>query len=495
MMESDVEGGRGTRHSQRARTQTYKVIDAKKTGGRSASVHADPFASRESTSNQLELRQSESESVEVRTPRAPRTNRVRKINDNAETLATILHVLQRLEASHTELKADYERLKTDYTELKQGNLDLKAGNVALKAGNDALMASNADLRASTEGMRKEMADVKAQLADTKTQLAEVVSFTSNLSSSISSGGGSSGSARVSQKSYASALARSINPSSSASQPMVRVTSTGGAASSIGQPGVNIDTRRIKDKSIVALDNIASTEKRLKDTVKAVDLLKEAKIVGMQVRGHNVRVLTGTEREATLLRTNDAWVSDVFEGARTRGEEWHPVKLDDAVKAVVIGEDGHNIKNDFAEKFCAENGVTEVMKTFWLSKGNKPTGSMAVFLASAEDAQRLIHGRLVKIGAQVAFASEFHKLPRPIRCYNCNQYGHYQSRCVLNTTCGKCSRDHRTDSCTATEKKCPACGLAHTVTDPGCPVYKREKANLIRASRQLESPVQTLSSDA
>jgi chromosome segregation ATPase len=79
-------------------------------------------------------------------------------------------VLQRLEASHTELKADYERLKTDNAELKQGN--------------EALMTSNADLRASMEGMRKEMADVKAQLADTKTQLAEVVSFTSKLSSDI-----------------------------------------------------------------------------------------------------------------------------------------------------------------------------------------------------------------------------------------------------------------------------------------------------------------------
>jgi hypothetical protein len=122
-----------------------------------------------------------------------------------------------------------------------------------------------------------------------------------------------------------------------------------------------------------------------------------------------------------------------------------------VKARVADDDGYSIKESFAERFCAENGVTAVMKAFWLSKGNKRTGSMAVFLASAEEAHRMISNRLVKIGGQIAFAGEFQRVARPTRCYNCNQYGHYQSRCVHNTTCGKCSRDHRIESCTSGEK--------------------------------------------
>lgn len=47
----------------------------------------------------------------------------------------------------------------------------------------------------------------------------------------------------------------------------------------------------------------------------------------------VRVLTLTDKEATLHRTNDGWVNWVFEGSRSRGEDWHPAKIDDAVKAV------------------------------------------------------------------------------------------------------------------------------------------------------------------
>lgn len=98
-----------------------------------------------------------------------------------------------------------------------------------------------------------------------------------------------------------------------------------------------------------------------------------------------------------------------------------------VKAAVVKEDRHTVKEAFAKGFYAENGVTGVMKAFWLSKSNKPTGSIAVFLASAEEVHRMIQHRLVKIGGQVAFASKFHKLARPTRCYNCNQYGHHQSR--------------------------------------------------------------------
>lgn len=348
-----------------------------------------------------------------------------------------------------------------------------------------------ELRTYTNKMIDEVATIKAQLNDLNKHSATIAGMADTLARLASSIQGSAASTEMSSpRTDASVLTNSSNSSSSANQ---LPTISGASQPRSPPPGVTIDTRRIKDKS--EMDTATNVEKRVKEVVRATGAIKDIPVMGIQVREHHVRVLTSTEEEAALLRTHDEWVNEVFEGARVRGEDWYPVKLDDVAKAAVIKEDGRTLQDGFAEMFCMENGVTGVMKAFWLSRGNKSTGSMAVFLAKPGDAQRMIRNRLVKVGGQVAYASEFHRVARPTRCYNCNQYGHYQARCVHATTCGICSRDHRTATCTAAEKKCPACGEAHTVTDPGCPVYMREKANLARADNRLAARSQNPSSHA
>ncbi|OAG36531.1 hypothetical protein AYO21_09262 [Fonsecaea monophora] len=71
------------------------------------------------------------------------------------------------------------------------------------------------------------------------------------------------------------------------------------------------------------------------------------------------------------------------------------------------------------------------------------GSMVVYLVGAIEAHAIPKRRTVKIEGQIAFVKEFHKMPRPIQCYN---YEHPQN--------------HRTDSCPSAETKCPACADAH-----------------------------------
>ena len=81
---------------------------------------------------------------------------------------------------------------------------------------------------------------------------------------------------------------------------------------------------------------------------------------------------------------------------------------------MVREDGHTIRDSFAQMVCEENEVSGVIKAFWLSKGDKLAGSMAVFPASVEKARRMIENRLVKIGGQIALAGEFRRVPRPIQ---------------------------------------------------------------------------------
>ncbi|KAH6704098.1 hypothetical protein BKA61DRAFT_617851, partial [Leptodontidium sp. MPI-SDFR-AT-0119] len=331
-----------------------------------------------------------------------------------------------------ELKTGQEELKVEQRTLMTQNRELQAVNHELKAGNE-------ELKTHTKALIEELAEVKTQLAETRAQLADVISISGSFTRIGSTGEspapsyasvltGSEGSTGgPPPQTYASVLTKSTNASSSISQHAAGAAPSHTRSRGSILPGMTIDTRRMKDKTVITVDNISDTEKRIKALIHATNALKDVQVVGIQVRGQNVRVLTSTEKEAALLRANDKWVNQVFEGARTRGEDWHPVKIDDVVKASVVNDDGYTIKESFAERFCMENGATAVMKAFWLSKGNKRTGSMAVFLASEEEAQRMISNRLVKVGGQIAFAGEFQRVARPARCYNCNQYGHYQSR--------------------------------------------------------------------
>jgi hypothetical protein len=45
----------------------------------------------------------------------------------------------------------------------------------------------------------------------------------------------------------------------------------------------IDIRRMKDKTVITLDNIPEMEERIKVLIHAINALKDAQVVGIQVR--------------------------------------------------------------------------------------------------------------------------------------------------------------------------------------------------------------------
>ncbi len=62
----------------------------------------------------------------------------------------------------------------------------------------------------------------------------------------------------------------------------------------------------------------------------------------------------------------------------------------------------------------------------------------------------------------------------IQCYNCQKFGHFASNCkVKETTCAKCSGEHRVKECKVTILKCANCGNEHTSSYGGCP-FKQNK---------------------
>ena len=66
------------------------------------------------------------------------------------------------------------------------------------------------------------------------------------------------------------------------------------------------------------------------------------------------------------------------------------------------------------------------------------------------------------------------IPSPLRCFNCQGFGHHQTTCKRSSICPKCSlASHGNEPCTA-EAKCPNCSGNHPAYSASCPVWKREK---------------------
>ncbi|XP_068232128.1 uncharacterized protein [Palaemon carinicauda] len=66
---------------------------------------------------------------------------------------------------------------------------------------------------------------------------------------------------------------------------------------------------------------------------------------------------------------------------------------------------------------------------------------------------------------------------PLRCYNCQRYGHHKEECRNPTICGVCSHRHPTQDCIdahrngiETQAKCPNCAGPHHAWNKKCPEF-------------------------
>ncbi|GBO31975.1 hypothetical protein AVEN_179546-1 [Araneus ventricosus] len=67
------------------------------------------------------------------------------------------------------------------------------------------------------------------------------------------------------------------------------------------------------------------------------------------------------------------------------------------------------------------------------------------------------------------------IPNPLRCFNCQKFGHSKTACRGKLTCSKCSTvGHSCNDCTSSDIKCRNCTQAHTADSKLCPQFKTEK---------------------
>ena len=65
------------------------------------------------------------------------------------------------------------------------------------------------------------------------------------------------------------------------------------------------------------------------------------------------------------------------------------------------------------------------------------------------------------------------VPNPLRCFNCNKFGHTSQRCRTTAKCQRCGKDKHEELCEG-HLICSHCKGPHAVSAENCPVWKKEK---------------------
>ena len=82
------------------------------------------------------------------------------------------------------------------------------------------------------------------------------------------------------------------------------------------------------------------------------------------------------------------------------------------------------------------------------------------------------------------------IPNPLRCYNCQKFGHHEQKCLKPAVCKKCGEsgsDHIELSCT-NPTECANCNGTHSADSRDCVAWKREKEiNTIKYTNNISFP--------
>ena len=66
------------------------------------------------------------------------------------------------------------------------------------------------------------------------------------------------------------------------------------------------------------------------------------------------------------------------------------------------------------------------------------------------------------------------IPNPLRCYNCQRYGHGKATCNRKAVCAKCSQEGHQDSECANSPHCANCAGHHSAYSKDCPEWTKQK---------------------
>jgi hypothetical protein len=150
----------------------------------------------------------------------------------------------------------------------------------------------------------------------------------------------------------------------------------------------------------------------------------------------------------------------------------PVKVSphrslNSCRGVVRSRDLRDCTEQEVKEGLADQGVTDVRRINAFRNGGKvPTDTLILTFA------RPTLPTSIKAG-YLSIKTE-HYLPNPLKCFNCQKFGHHQSKCTREKVCARCGTTGHGDTTCEENPHCVNCSGSHTSYARECSTWLREK---------------------
>ena len=128
----------------------------------------------------------------------------------------------------------------------------------------------------------------------------------------------------------------------------------------------------------------------------------------------------------------------------------------------------------------EQGVVEVHRvTVKKDTGKVPTNTLFLTINTPDFPKEIMVDYLKVMVALF--------VPNPMRCFNCNKFGHTSQRCKFAAECTGCGKDKHEGQCKG-PKLCSNCNGPHASLAKDCPVWQKEKEiQCVRVEKRISFP--------
>ena len=137
------------------------------------------------------------------------------------------------------------------------------------------------------------------------------------------------------------------------------------------------------------------------------------------------------------------------------------------KGVIRCQDIKNCSDEEILDGLASQHVSHVHRISVLREGDrKPTGTFILTFNTPNTPKTLKIGYL-QVRVEIY-------IPNPVRCYNCQRYGHFKTNCSRPAACEKCGQDGHTSETCEGPPHCVNCQGCHPANSKTCPKWVEEK---------------------